>query len=81
MVMIEEYENERKRQVSNMKSITNYGMGFLFFLFGLYFLLYRKLGINLLNRQPSSIDYLIGVMFVLYGGWRIYRGYKKNYFK
>lgn len=81
MGMIEEYEKDRKRQVTRMRSITDFGMGILFFLFGLYFLLYRQLGINIFNRAPSSLDYLIGVLFVLYGIWRIYRGYKKNYFR
>jgi hypothetical protein len=79
--MIEEYEKNRRRQVSNMRSIMDYGMGTLFFLLGLYFLLYQQLGFNFLNRNPSSTDYLIGGLFVLYGAWRIYRGYKKNYFK
>jgi hypothetical protein len=79
--MIEEYEKNRRRQVSNMRSIMDYGMGILFFLLGLYFLLYQKMGFNFLNRNPSSMDYLIGGLFVVYGAWRIYRGYKKNYFK
>ncbi|MBD0331693.1 MAG: hypothetical protein ICV66_03480 [Chitinophagaceae bacterium] len=79
--MIEEYEKQRRKQITIMKSVMDYGMGFLFLLLGLYFLLYSALGINFLNRNPSSIDYLIGGLFVLYGGWRVYRGYKKNYFK
>ena len=79
--MIEEYENQKRRQVSNMRSIMDYVMGFLFLAIGLYFLLYEKLGINYFNRLPSSTDYLFGGLFVLYGIWRIYRGYKKNYFR
>ncbi|NTS42710.1 C4-dicarboxylate ABC transporter [Flavisolibacter sp. BT320] len=56
-------------------------MGSVFLLLGIYFLVYEKLGLKLLDREPSSIDYFIGAMFVLYGCWRIYRGYKKNYFR
>jgi hypothetical protein len=79
--MREEYENQRRRQESLRRSIADYGMGIFFVLMGIFFLVYDALGINFLNREPSSIDYLIGGLFVLYGSWRIYRGYKKNYFR
>jgi hypothetical protein len=78
--MIEEYEKNRKKQVGNMRSIMDYTMGIVFFCIGLYFLLYRQLGFNFMNREPSYIDYLIGGVFLIYGIWRFYRGYKKNYF-
>lgn len=79
--MVEEYEAQRRRQVRNMRSVMDYVMGALFFLIGVYFLTYRFLGVNVFNRQPSPIDYLIGGLFVVYGAWRIYRGYKKAYFR
>ena len=79
--MIEDYELERKKHTTRMRSIVDYVMGALFFCFGIYFLTYAKLGINIFRRDPSSIDYLIGGLFVAYGAWRVYRGYKKNYFR
>lgn len=81
MQEIEEYESRKHKDVNRMRSITDYVMGFLFFCLGWYFLLYKQLGINLFNREPSALDYVIGVLFVAYGSWRIYRGYKKNYFR
>jgi hypothetical protein len=33
------------------------------------------------NRQPSSLDVFIGIVFIIYGIWRIYRGYKKEYYQ
>jgi hypothetical protein len=78
--MIEEYEKNRKKQVGNMRSIMDYTMGIVFFCIGLYFLLYQQLNLNFLNREPSVLDYFIGGLFLLYGIWRFYRGYKKNYF-
>jgi hypothetical protein len=78
--MIEEYEQKRRKQVGRMRSIVDYVMGLLFICFGIYFLVYDKIGINIFNREPSSIDYVIGGLFVIYGLWRVYRGYKKNYF-
>ncbi|MCU7547855.1 hypothetical protein OCK74_01960 [Chitinophagaceae bacterium LB-8] len=76
-----DYENEKRKQVSLMRSILDYGMGTVFFLIGLYFMLYDILDINIFPRKPSAMDKLIGLIFIAYGGWRIYRGYKKNYFR
>jgi threonine/homoserine/homoserine lactone efflux protein len=78
--MIEEYEKNRKKQVGGMRSIMDYTMGIVFFCIGLYFILYQHVGLNLLGRTPSVLDYFIGGLFLLYGVWRFYRGYKKNYF-
>ena len=78
---IEEFQNDRHKQIVRMRSITNYIMGVLFLGVGVFFLIYDKVGIDMMGRKPSSMDLIIGVMFVLYGGWRIYRGYKKNYFR
>ena len=78
--MMEQYEKNKKKQVGNMRSIMDYTMGIVFFFIGLYFLVYQILDINFINRQPSSLDYLIGGLFITYGIWRFYRGYKKNYF-
>jgi hypothetical protein len=64
-----------------MRSMVDYIMGAVFFLLGIYFLVYNQFGWKLLDREPSSIDYFIGGLFVLYGSWRIYRGYKKNYYR
>lgn len=79
--MIEEFQEKQRKQRSKIRSTVDYSMGSVFLLLGIYFLVYEKLGLPLLGREPSSIDYFIGIMFVLYGGWRIYRGYKKNYFR
>ena len=64
-----------------MRTIANYGMGTFFLVTGIFFLIYDELGINFMNMDPSPIDNLIGILFVLYGIWRIYRGYKKDYFR
>lgn len=79
--MLEDFEQDRRKQVTRMRSIMDYIMGILFFLIGLYFLTYQVLGFSILDRKPSVLDYLIGGLFVIYGSWRIYRGYKKNYFR
>jgi hypothetical protein len=79
--MVEEYENQRRKQVTRMRSTMDLVMGVVFMLIGVYFLVYDRMGWNVFNRDPSSIDYAIAALFLLYGGWRLYRGYKKDYFR
>lgn len=79
--MLEEYDKERRKQIIIRRSIVDYGMGVVFFLIGLYFLLYEILDIGIFPGKPSYSDKIIGVFFLAYGCWRIYRGYKKNYFR
>ena len=76
-----DYEEQNRKRMSRMRSIMDYTMGILLLFIGLYFLSYDQLGVNVFNRNPSNIDYLIGGLFVIYGIWRIYRGYKKDYFR
>jgi threonine/homoserine/homoserine lactone efflux protein len=76
-----DYEEQNRKRMSRMRSIMDYTMGILLLFIGLYFLSYEKIGVNVFNRTPSTIDYLIGGLFVIYGIWRIYRGYKKDYFR
>ena len=78
--MAEDYQEQHRKKLARVRSITDFVMGTILFLVGLYFLTYEQLDMNIFNREHSSIDYLIGGMFVLYGAWRIYRGYKKDYF-
>lgn len=64
-----------------MRSIMDYTMGLVFFFLGIFFIVYRHFGITIMNRQPSNLDYVIGGLFVVYGAWRFYRGYQKNYYR
>jgi threonine/homoserine/homoserine lactone efflux protein len=80
--MIEEFQDKQRQQNSKVRSVMDYVMGAVFFLIGLYFVIYPQLGVKtILNRERSNMDYIIGALFMLYGGWRIYRGYKKNYYR
>ena len=59
----------------------DYTMGIVFFCFGVFFIVYRHFGIRIMDKEPTGLDYVIGAIFVVYGAWRIYRGYKKNYYR
>ena len=80
--MIEEYEKRKRKQMSFMKSLLDYGMGLLFFITGLFFLFRNQFSAGLNERfPPNDLDIIFGVICVIYGSWRVYRGYKKNYFR
>ena len=80
--MFEEYEKKKRKQVSMMKSLLDYGMGIIILFVGIFFFFRSRLSIPLNERfPPNDIDKIFGAICILYGGWRIYRGYKKNYFR
>lgn len=84
MSMLDEYEKKRRKQVAQMKSLMDYGMGLLILLVGLFFLFRTKLGdlpLNVRLGEPDTLEKVFGGLCIVYGTWRIYRGYKKNYFR
>ena len=80
--MIEEYEKKRKKQVSSMRAIMDYAMGVVIVLLGVFFFSRDQFKLDFNESfPPNYLDKVFGGICVLYGAWRIYRGYKKNYFK
>jgi quinol-cytochrome oxidoreductase complex cytochrome b subunit len=83
--MIEEYEKRKKKQISSMMSLKDYGMGIFILLMGLFFLFRIQLGPKFFLNQrlgaPDALEKIFGTFCLIYGVWRIYRGYKKNYFR
>ncbi|MDP9230897.1 MAG: hypothetical protein M3O67_09540 [Bacteroidota bacterium] len=80
--MAYDYQEKKRKQVSSMRSIMDYGMGILFVLLGLFFLFHEKLNVDFARFSTSPLwDKIFGGLCVLYGSWRIYRGYRKNYFR
>ena len=79
--MIEEYEKRKRKQISSMRSIMDYAMGILIFLFGAFLLFRDQFDLDINRRfKPDDLDKIFGVICLVYGAWRIYRGVKKNYF-
>ena len=78
--MPEDYQEQHRKRVARIRSGMDYVMGALLFFIGVFFISYGFFDYKLLGREHDTLDYLIGGLFVLYGIWRIYRGYKKNYF-
>ncbi|MCR6721449.1 MAG: hypothetical protein NVV59_14460 [Chitinophagaceae bacterium] len=80
--MAEEYERKRSKQVASMRSLMDYAIGVIIVTIGAFLFFRNQFDIDF-NKQfpPNDSDKIIGGIFFIYGLWRIYRGYKKNYFK
>jgi hypothetical protein len=76
--MENEGSDRRKKGYILMRTIMDYGMGIIIFGFGIFFLLAPRLGIGF--QIDDFYRYCFGGLCIIYGGWRVYRGYKKNYF-
>ena len=75
----EDYERQRNKQVAGMRSMLDYAMGVLIIFVGVFLIVRHKFDLALNKRfPPDIIDLLLGILFVIYGVWRVYRGYKKN---
>jgi len=61
-----------------MRAIMDYGMGVMIFGFGVFFLISPALGIGF--EFENFYRYFFSILCIVYGAWRVYRGYKKNYF-
>ena len=80
--MLEEYEKKKQKQASSMRSWLDYGRGIFFAGMGVVLFFFDKFKIPIdTDKIPSNAIKALGVIFALYGTWRIYRAYKKNYFQ
>ena len=71
--------DRRTKGYTLMRSIMDYGMGVIIFCIGIFFLLSQRLGFDF--NVDDFYRYFFAGLCLLYGGWRIYRGYKKNYYR
>ncbi len=80
---LEEFENtpdNKTKRYILMRSITDLGMGFIYLGVGIIILFAKQL--NFQNDFTGSVPAkFFAVLVIIYGGWRIYRGIKKNYYK
>lgn len=76
----QEWEDRKEKRYSVMHSLYDYAMGVVWISVGLFFLLYRKLGIEWM-KSDAVLDTIFGFVGVAYGIFRLYRGYQKKYFR
>ncbi|MDP4148051.1 MAG: hypothetical protein Q8927_18715 [Bacteroidota bacterium] len=70
---------KRKGYMGLMAAIMNSGRGLLICLIGVFFLLAPKFGVDF--KIADTNRYIFSGLCLLYGGWRIYRGYSNNSYR
>ena len=82
---LEEFErknmSERDKGFIRMRSIMDYGMGLLWLGMGIFMIFIKKFNTGIEARFDDATMYAFGGICILYGIFRIYRGYKKNYLR
>jgi hypothetical protein len=82
---LEEFEkeevNDRDKGYLRMRSIMDYGMGLLWMGMGLFMIFIKKFNAELAERYDANAFKIFGAVCIIYGLFRIYRGYKKKYFR
>ncbi|MEJ7611997.1 MAG: hypothetical protein WKF88_12545 [Ferruginibacter sp.] len=83
-----EYEKEERNRLHDrdkvtirVRSISNYVMGMLLIAAGFFFLFPVKSTARYIDQYDPSMIKVFGIVCWIYGLFRIYRGYKKNYFR
>ena len=73
--------SERDKGMVRMKSISNYVMGVFLIAAGCVFLFPTEKTAPFINKYDPAMINLFAIVCFIYGLFRIYRGYKKNYFR
>ena len=75
----EENKDPKRKRYMHMKSIMDIGMGLIYILVGLVILFSRRMGfVN--EFTDSTMGKIFAGLVIVYGGWRIFRGIRKDYF-
>lgn len=82
---LEEFDKEpmskRDKGFIRMRSIMDYGMGILWMAMGIFLIFIKEFNTGLEARFDDPVMKGFGAVCVLYGIFRLYRGYKKNYLR
>ena len=71
---------ERNTRYALMRSLKDYGMGVLYLAVAFLMFFPQIFGLAMMDSD-NLFRYGFGGICLLYGSFRIYRGYKKDYFK
>ena len=81
---LEEFEkeqlSEKNKGYVRMKSIMDFGMGLLWLAMGIFLVFVNKFNTGFEARFDDPVMKFFGAVCIIYGLFRLYRGYKKNYF-
>lgn len=81
---LEEFEKEQltenEKRYIQRRSIMDYGMGITWMVMGFFLMMPATISPRFAYMEDTLYKWMGGI-FILYGLFRIYRGYKKNYLR
>jgi hypothetical protein len=77
--MENEARDKRTKSYSTTRSLLDYTMGLLYLGGGVFLIFAESFGFEM-QSFDKTFRYIFGGLCILYGSWRIYRGFKKDYF-
>ncbi len=78
--MDEERSEGHNRRYILMRSLMDAGMGIIYIGVAIFILFTKEFGFSSAALDPP-FSYFFGGICIIYGGFRIYRAVKKNYFR
>lgn len=77
--MASEFDDKKQKAYVNRRAIMDLGMGIIYTGMAVVMLFAKRFGLNAVFSEP--FNYIFGGICLLYGGFRIYRGIRKNYYR
>jgi hypothetical protein len=77
--MENDLREKRVKNYSVMRSLVDYTMGFLYLAAAIFLFFAEKFGFEMENFD-KTFRFIFGAICAIYGIWRLYRGYKKDYY-
>ncbi len=74
-------QSRREKGMVLMRSIMDYGMGLLWMSMGIFLIFTKYINSDMAYRFDDPAMKIFGGVCIIYGLFRMYRGYKKNYFR
>ena len=71
--------DKRTNSFANTRSLLDFTMGILYIAAAVFLFFAEKLGFEMVNFD-KSFRYIFGGICAVYGVWRIYRVYRRDYF-
>ena len=75
--MQNEFRERQKKNIANMRMMRDITMAIL--ILGMAIVLFFARRLNLLNNIGDTFRIALGVLFAIYGLFRLYRGIKRDY--
>ena len=76
---IKDLREKRTKNYSLMRSLMDYTMGVIYIAAAVFLFFAESFGFEM-ETFDKTFRYIFGALCAVYGSWRIYRGFKKDYF-